>query len=170
MTFFPQAVLGRAFLQQFDIQSPGEGICKGDPLSKRKKICLCFQSHCRTEDKRESVKDLRVWFAVIILGEMRKSKEVTVTVVSWSSQSCFKSDCSKECVTDPHACDCGMESIYVSVNMKLWNTHHRDGAGEVLVWPGRLSLDLHLSGSTKWIWTYCRTSCCWRMIVERETG
>lgn len=101
---------------------------------------------------------------------MRKAKKVTVTVVSWSSWSCSKSDCSKECVTDPHACDCGMESIYVSVNMKLWNTCQGDGAGEVLVWPGQLSLDSHLSGSAKWIWTYCRTWCCWKMFIDREVG
>lgn len=144
--------------------------CVRRPSIKKKKICLYFQGHCQVEDKRESVRDLYVWFAVIILGEMGKTKEVTVTVVSWSSQSCRKPVCSKECVTDPHACDCGMESIYVSVNIKLWNTHHGDGAGGVLVWPGHVSLDLHLSGSTKWIWTHCRTSCCWKMITEREIG
>lgn len=60
-------------------------------------------------------------FAISVLGETRKTKKSygSPWLVEVHGAAASLSDCGKECVTDPHACDCGMESIYVSVNMKL---------------------------------------------------
>lgn len=58
----------------------------------------------------------------VILGEARENQKAAVVMVSRGPASVSVS--TKECVTDPYVCDCWMNSIYVSVNMQLWNELH----------------------------------------------